>query len=339
MALLSRGAHVIENRGEPSTCHGGGGTAIHDDPARLTGRRQVSPDTFELSLRCPRIAEAARQGQFVNVLLPGPDFGYRVIGEDDEARRGLPPTLIRRPFSICNAYASDEANTPDTIDLLVKVVGRGTALLCGLELGAEMLILGPLGNVFELPSEGATAALVAGGCGWASLTLLARELRRRGHPTCAFIGAATVDDLPLDTVEGPRPDAFGDALPEVCATSIQLRELGIDVAFAAEAGGPAYRGLVTDLLAEFLRQEQGREIAIYACGPWPMLKAVAAIARAADRPCQVSVEERMGCGIGVCNSCAVEVVLPDGSIGHKKLCVDGPVLDAGEVNWEQWMGG
>ena len=323
-------------------CHEAGAALLHDETARLVARRQVSRDTVELSFISPRIASAARPGQFVNVLLPSPDFGYRVLAGEEEARlaAGDPgATLIRRPFSICNAYASDGGEGCDTIDLLVKIVGRGTALLAALEAGTELSILGPLGNTFTLPPEGAAAALVAGGCGWAGLTMLAHALRDRGQPTYAFIGAATVEDLPLDTVEGPRPDAFGDAMPDACATSVQLLELGITVAMAAEQGGAAYRGLVTDLLERFLATEEGRGAHVYACGPWPMLKVVARLAGAAGRPCQVSMEERMGCGIGVCNSCVVEVILPDGSVGHKKLCVDGPVLDAREVNWGQRMDG
>ena len=319
-------------------CHAAGAALVHDETARLDDRRQISADTFQLSFHSPRIASEARPGQFVNVLLPSPDFGYRVLGSEEEALAsadGPGPTLIRRPFSIQSAYPMDEDGETDTIGLLVKVVGRGTAQLAGLELGAELKILGPLGNTFELPPAGATVALVAGGCGWAGLQLLAVELWLRGHPTYAFIGAARVEDLPLYTIDRPRPDVFRDQLPEVCATSVVLEQLDITVAMAAEEGGAAYRGLVTDLLEAFLAREDGRAAHVYACGPWPMLKVVAGLAGAAGRPCRVSLEERMGCGIGVCNSCVVEVMLPDGSIGHKKLCVDGPVLDAAEVNWDQ----
>jgi len=306
--------------------------AVFDELAQLAARRQVSPDTFELRLRAPRIAEAARPGQFANVLVPSAGFGTRAFDDADAwlaRERGPSPTLIRRPFSI---YRSDG----DSFDLLVKAVGRGSRQLAALEAGAELFVLGPLGNTFDLPPEGATAALVAGGCGWASLAMLARELRRRGHPTYAFIGAATVDDLPLDTREGPRPPhPFLDDLPRVCVTSQELEALGITVALAAEAGGQLYGGLVTDLLARFLRRDNAERVHVYACGPWAMLRCVAQLADEFGGPCQVSLEERMGCGLGVCNSCVVEVVLPDGTPGHRKLCTDGPVLNASEVNWEQ----
>jgi len=315
---------------------------ILDEAATVAGRTAIRADTVELSLRSPRIAAAARPGQFVDVLLPGPGFGYRVA-EGEEAWRDLPrlrrPFLIRRPFSIYRAHASDRGADRDTIDLLVKVVGVGTRALAQLEVGAGVKVLGPLGNGFSLPPAGAPAALVAGGCGWASLAMLARELRRRGHPTYAFIGAATVEALPVATCEAKaRPALFRDELPEACVTSDELESLGVTVALAAEAGGRVYGGLVTDLLEKFLRGEHGRGAHVYACGPWGMLRRVADLAERSGAPCQVALEERMGCGIGVCNSCVVEVFLPSGEVGHKKLCADGPVLDAAEVNWDQNRG-
>jgi len=96
-----------------------------------------------------------------------------------------------------------------------------------------------------------------------------------------------------------------------------------------------FGGFVTELLDEFLRGRHVSHPHVYACGPWGMLRHVAEFAHAVASPCQVALEERMGCGVGVCNSCVVDVFLPDGSTGHKKLCTDGPVLDAAEVDWEQ----
>ena len=314
------------------------GEPIHDEAARLTACRQVSPDTFELSFHSPRIAAAARPGQFANVLVPFDGFGYRSFDSPEQWAATAPrqgPTVIRRPFSIYRTYALDGSGTTDTFDLLVKAIGRGSRQLVATAPGTEVSVLGPLGNTFDLPQAGATAALVAGGCGWASLAMLARALRALGHSVYAFIGAATVADLPLDTHEGARPHSLAAELPEVCVTSRELDALGITVALAAEKGGKVYGGLVTDLLGRFLRRDNGETVQVYACGPWPMLRVVAQLADELGAACQVSLEERMGCGIGVCNSCVVEVLLPDGSIGHKKVCTDGPVLDAAEVNWEQ----
>jgi len=326
---------------------------VLDEAAALVGRKLVAADTVELALHCPRIAAAARPGQFVNVMLPSPDFGYRVL--EGGAWGGGRPFLVRRPFSVHRVYRTDSthsthstdstgptdpsdrsAPSPNTLALLIKAVGDGSRLLGDLPLGTGLKLLGPLGNSFALPPPGVAAALVAGGCGWAGLGMLARELRRLGHPTYAFIGAQTAEGLPLETVVGgaslPRA-SFVEGLPDVCLTSAELESLGVVVALAAEAGGRLYGGLVTDLLAAFLRKRGSDGVHIYACGPRAMLARVAELARAHRAPCQVAMEERMACGMGVCNSCVVEVLLPNGRVGHRKLCTDGPVLDAAEVHW------
>jgi len=303
--------------------------SIHDERATVVALRAVSSDSFEITLRSPKIADSALPGQFVNVLLPGGDFGYRVFESEESQAAAEPkvqPRVLRRPFGV---YRVDG----DTFDILVKVIGEGTRQLSTLALGAELHVLGPLGNSFALPPPGTVAALVAGGCGWAGLGLLARELRRRDIETYAFIGAATEAEIPLDTTVTTTPDPVVPGLPETCLTSQELESIGVHVALAAERGGRLYSGMVTDLLMSILRQDHGQAVQVYACGPWAMLRATAALCREAGAACQVSLEERMGCGYGVCNSCVVSVRLPDGSTGHKKVCVDGPILDADEVVW------
>jgi dihydroorotate dehydrogenase electron transfer subunit len=289
----------------------------------------VAAETFEITLLSPKIAGAARAGQFVNILLPAPPPGYRVVGEAAwiAERPGPRPTLLRRPFGVYRRNG-------DTFDILVKVIGEGTRQLSELPLGAQVEVLGPLGNTFSMPPSGAVAALVAGGCGWAGLGLLARELRDRRVETVAFIGAATEAEIPVDTTPTTMRERFLPELPKTCLTSEDLESIGVRVALAAERGGRVYAGMVTDLLASILRQSHGQDVHVYACGPWAMLRATADLCRANGVPCQVSLEERMGCGYGVCNSCVVDVLLPDGSVGHKKLCVDGPILDAREVKWD-----
>jgi dihydroorotate dehydrogenase electron transfer subunit len=313
---------------------------VHDEAARVTGRVQVSEDTFELSLLSPRIARAARPGQFVNVLVPGGDFSQRAFPDEvawSQEARLQRPVLVRRPFSIYRAYGAAAGDVPDSIDLLIKVVGEGSRRLCQVPEGATLQTLGPLGRGFELPPAGVPAALVAGGCGWASLGLLARALRRREHPTYAFIGALTEESLPLRTAPGRRPAGFLDALPESCVTSEELEALGVTVGLAADQGGRVYGGLVTALLERFLASEHGAGAHVFACGPTVMLRRVAELAAEHDAPCQLAFEKRMACGMGVCMSCVCEVKAPDGSRAHKRLCVDGPVLRADAVTWAEEM--
>ena len=185
--------------------------SIHDEGATVVGLRAVAADTFEITLRSPKIAAAARAGQFVNVLLPSPPGGYRILDEADwrAERPGPRPTLLRRPFGVYRRAG-------DTFDILVKVIGDGTRQLATLALGTTLQVLGPLGNTFSPPPAGSVAALVAGGCGWAGLGLLARELRERKIETVAFIGAATEAEIPVDTTETTMREPF---LPELPAGS------------------------------------------------------------------------------------------------------------------------
>ena len=304
---------------------------VFDEAAPLVERRQVGRDIVELTFQAPRIARTAAPGQFVNVLLPSHDFTYKV--HDRWPSTSPPrPFLLRRPFGI---YRAD----PDggRVAILVRLVGEGTRALARLRPSEPVKLLGPLGKGFDLPPDGAAAILVAGGCGWASLGMLARTLAQRGNPTYAFIGAATTDELPVETTERAIDQAhpLAGELPGVCVTAAELEELGITVGLAAEEGGNLYRGLVTGLLERFVETNRVRDAWLFACGPWPMLEKVARLARSRGLRCQVALEEMMACGMGVCNSCVVEVVEPDGSIAHRKLCTDGPVLDAAVVNWNR----
>ena len=315
-------------------------TPIFDETARLLRSRQVSPDAFELSLRSPRIAAAARAGQFVNVLVPSGGFGRRVFATEHDWLAARPPArrvLVRRPFSIYRAHGPGDGPV-DRLDLLVRAIGEGTRRLVATEVGTELRVLGPLGKPFDLPPAGAPAALVAGGCGWASLGLLARELRRRGHPVYAFIGARTAGELPLDTAQAAGRVSFLDARPDGCVTSRELEGLGIVVGLCAEEGGDAYPGLVTGLLARFLGSGDGAGAHVYGCGPFAMLRVVARLAAEHDAPAQLSFEKRMACGIGVCMSCVCEVKDAEGRRAHKRLCLDGPILRAHEVDWSREQG-
>ena len=328
---------AVPGSATPATPH-----RIHDETARLCSVTPVSPDTCELALASAQIAAAARPGQFVNVMVPGSRFGQRTFDSEAAWRAAEPrprPVLLRRPFSIYRAHASSGRGVPDTIELLVKVIGEGTRQLCAAPLDTEVRVLGPLGNVFSFPPQGTAVALVAGGCGWASLAMLAHELRRRDHPTYAFIGAATEESLPLRTELGRRPTSFLDALPEMCVTSRELEELGVIVGMAALEGGRLYGGLVTDLLERFLQSEHGQGACVVACGPFAMLRRVAELAAEHDAPCQLSLEKRMACGMGACMSCVCETFAEDGSMEHKRLCQDGPVLDAREINWDEELHG
>ena len=109
----------------------------------------------------------------------------------------------------------------------------------------------------------------------------------------------------------------------------EFKKLGAKVYIATEDGSRGFKGLVTQLLTKRLKSVQKQPAPIYACGPSPMLKAISVIAKRLNVPCQISIEERMACGIGTCLGCAVKTVT-----GYKMVCKDGPVFNSGDITWQ-----
>ena len=210
--------------------------------------------------------------------------------------------LLRRPFSV---WAADRG--AGTVDLLVQVVGRGTDLLAQLRPGAPLPMLGPLGRPFGLPATPGCIVIVAGGVGVAPLTLLAEHARRDGHTVVGLLGARSADRL-----------VGRERLAAQCG----------ELLVATEDGSEGRPGLVTDLLAGFLRQTETRDL-VCTCGPRPMMRRVAELCRAHAVPCQVSFESWMGCGVGACLGC----VVPEAGGGMVRVCRDGPVFEAERIAW------
>ena len=205
-------------------------------------------------------------------------------------------TLLPRPISICDADCEEGSLT-----LVYQVVGSGTAHLSGLKPGASLRILGPLGNGFAQKNGLRSAALVGGGIGAPPLLMLAKQLRGRG--------------VALDACLGFRDTSI---------LTDEFTALGAQVHIATDSGREGLRGTVIDLLrAHNLHPDE-----IFACGPKPMLSALAGYARQHNIPCQVCLEERMACGLGACVGC---VVKSQGKPEYKKVCCDGPVFYTDEV--------
>jgi len=210
--------------------------------------------------------------------------------------------LLRRPFSIHQV-------TPDgALRILFKVVGRGTARLSQLTAGLHLDLIGPLGRGFAI-EPGRPACLVGGGIGAAPLLFLAEKLLTRCRPA------------EIQILLGARTRAEAEAL---------LREfelLDLKVRVATDDGSLGYHGLVPELLA---RQASPAAEAVYSCGPFLMMKEVARLCKAAGRPCQVSLETMMACGVSACLGCAI----PAKTGGYLHVCKEGPVFRAEEVVWE-----
>lgn len=214
--------------------------------------------------------------------------------------------LLHRPLAVYNASG-------DVFEILVKVVGSGTRMLSEKKVGDNIDIIGPLGNRFPESDGFQTSILVAGGMGIAGLMRLASFLK--GNRIIALIGAST------------REKIVGDK---------DLMVLGAEIHIATEDGSAGYRGKVTELLEEILSSERSSSVPlrIFSCGPTPMLKVIAEIAKEYKIPAYVSLEERMACGVGACMGCVCQVASPDGETYYKTVCADGPVFDAREIVWK-----
>jgi dihydroorotate dehydrogenase electron transfer subunit len=201
---------------------------------------------------------------------------------------------LARAFSIAR-FSDGEAH------YLLEDVGPGTRRLCELGPGDRIWVLGPLGQGFTAPQDGRRALLVGGGVGIAPLAIWQDELARKDIPAQALLGFR----------DGPR--ARGAAL------------LGA-AQVATDDGSAGRHGLVTDLLVEQL--DKDGHATVYACGPAPMLETVREICATRSIPAQLALEAGMACGFGACYGC----VVPRRGGGYLRVCVDGPVIDAAELD-------
>ena len=214
-----------------------------------------------------------------------------------------PGFLLRRPISI--SHINRQAGT---LTLVVEVRGPGTTALSQLEEGQTMDFLGPCGHGFELLLSPAKAVIVGGGIGTPPL-------------------------LELGAHYGGRADVFlGFRTAEMAILAENFAALGCRVQIATDDGSRGHHGMVTDLLAQHLNINLPD--VIYGCGPKPMLAAVAQLAARHGVRCQVSLEERMACGIGACLGCAFRMTQKDqnGAPIYHHVCKRGPVFEACDVD-------
>ncbi|MHC5061151.1 MAG: dihydroorotate dehydrogenase electron transfer subunit [Planctomycetota bacterium] len=275
-----------------------------------------------------RCFSKTRPGQFAEIKLsefglPGPN-GIRAKLADIAHKQ----ILLRRPFSFCDVRTVSPSEV--IVEILYCVLGPGTLRMSALVKGNMISIIGPLGNRFSVPAGKKIALLVAGGMGAPPLLHLARYLKSDfpSVQVAAFAGARTVGDLPF-TEQGS--DENGGATSEFAGYCAHSH-------VATDDGSAGFKGFVTEHLQQWLKDNapSAEEAVIYSCGPEVMLAEVAKVAAEYDIDCQVSMERMMGCGIGLCQSCAVESKSAgaDDTV-YKLCCKDGPVFDAREVVFEQ----
>jgi dihydroorotate dehydrogenase electron transfer subunit len=284
------------------------GTIFLED-AEVLAHQAFPGAQYVMRLRAPGCARRALPGSFVHLSCD-------------------PALPMRRPLSLMRADGA-----AGWIEVLYKIVGRGTELLARRRAGESLSVLGPIGKPFVPHPERPRPLLLGGGVGIPPMVFIADALRRDKRAAWKpFVAMGSEIPFPFNA----RPSQIVvPGVPEgVIAAMPLLEDWGIASRLASKQGyAGCHDGFVTDLGREWLRALPAGargEVEIFACGPTPMLRAVAALAQEFALPCQVSLEEHMACAVGGCAGCAVEVSLPGGK-AMQRVCVDGPVFDAEQV--------
>ena len=249
-----------------------------------------------------KIVSMERTGDAVYMLLEAGDMvrtSFQNPGQFVHVKCGE-GLLLRRPISVCTCQKDEPS---DLVTIVFEVRGEGTQWLADRQVGDELDVLGLAGNGFPIKSEG-RYLLVGGGIGIPPMLGCAQFTHGR---STAILGGRSKDKIILS-----------DRFDEECTK----------VMIATDDGSLGYHGFVDALVRQELTEDKNYD-AVLACGPKPMLRNVARVAEEFGVPCLVSMEERMGCGVGACLVCACDMA--DGS--RKHVCKDGPVFDSKEVDW------
>ncbi|MEW5007726.1 MAG: dihydroorotate dehydrogenase electron transfer subunit [Cycloclasticus sp.] len=285
---------------------------IFIEDAEILSQQAFEAEQYVLRLHAPKCAASAKAGQFAHIQCD-------------------PQRPMRRPLSIMRVSASE-----GWVELLYKAVGEGTRLLSQRSCGEQVSVMGPIGRPFELLADRPKALLLGGGVGIPPMIALSEEIKDQ-QPTISpvvFMGSEVPFPFTRDASALPvngLSEAVSDCLPLLEDWAIPSR-----LASLQDYAG-VYQGYITDLARDYLNAMSATErqqVAIYSCGPTPMLKAVAALAKEFQLPCQVSLEEYMACAVGGCAGCVVKVTDSNGE-SMKRVCVDGPVFEANTVFNEQ----
>ncbi len=206
----------------------------------------------------------------------------------------VPGKTLRRPISICDA-------DKETLRLVFQVKGEGTEIMSQLKEGSMVDIIAPLGTGFTI-EQGKRYCFIGGGI---------------GVPPMLYTAKATENPLVITGFRGK----------ELVILQEDFKNCGAELVLTTDDGSAGVHGFVTDVLKEKINEVDE----ICACGPMPMLRAIAQIAKENNKPCQVSLEERMGCGVGACLVCACKVKKAGGEEEYLHVCKNGPVFNAEEV--------
>ncbi len=282
-------------------------SSVFLEDAAVLQRREYPQGQYVLRLRAPRCAGAAKPGQFIHL-------------------RCDPGLRMRRPYSIMSASASR-----GWIEILYKTVGRGSLLLGKKREGDVLSGFGPIGNGFVVHDEYPQPLLLGGGVGIPPVFFLAESLHRE-YAFSPFVIFASERPFPFPVCESEIAVAGVGA--EIRATHSALEAFGMAARLCSRRPRPGcFNGFaheLADARLSRLSAADKAQVEIFACGPVPMLAAVAGLARRHRLPCQLSLEEYMACALGGCAGCVVPTTGHNG-IAMQRVCVDGPVFDAASL--------
>jgi dihydroorotate dehydrogenase electron transfer subunit len=277
------------------------------EDAEIIDHQAFAGQQFILRLRAPKAARRATPGTFAHISVD-------------------PAVPLRRPLSIMRANASE-----GWLEFLYKPKGHGLEKLSARRSGEVLSVLAPIGRGFTPDPARPQLLALGGGVGIPPMIFLADQFRARPEFKALVLMGSEVP-FPFELVES-RLEVTGSPTDATRAVAL-LERWGVPSRLASNAGLPGcHRGYVTDLARAWLqtRAPTARaDVQVLACGPTPMLVAVAKLAREFDLPCQLALEEFMACGIGGCAGCNVLLQTAEGP-AMKRVCVDGPVFDAREV--------
>jgi len=279
---------------------------LHVEDAEILSHQAYDGDQFVMRLQAPKTAALARAGSFVHI----------------RCDRHLP---MRRPLSIMRSDTQ-----AGWIELLYKAFGAGTRLLAEQPAGSRVNLIGPIGQPFTTNPDKKRPLLMGGGVGIPPMIFLADQLRKTAAEPLVLMGS----EVPFPFRPRPSQMLIPGIPAGIIAAMPLLEDWHIASRLSSQQGYPGcFDGYITDLARSWLDGQdpaRHKDIEIFACGPHPMLEAVARLAHDYQLPCQVSLEEFMACAVGGCAGCTV-MVHTDSGPAMKRVCVDGPVFDADSI--------
>ena len=263
----------------------------------IVSNEEIQKEFFLMKVKLGNAFDDPLPGQFVMIRIAG-----------------LTDPFLSRPISIYSFFRSKNFCT---IELLYRIVGKGTRILAGLIKTSQVEINGPLGSSFEMSADKKQIIFIAGGIGIAPLSLLAEHLCRNDcsskQEMSFYLGAQTADAIVgLD----------------------KIQKLCYNIQICTDDGTLGRKGFVTDAFQKDINKYSAANTMIYTCGPKPMVRKLSKILHGSKFHCQASLEERMACGTGACMGCAVAIKDNKGNLTYKRVCADGPVFDIRQIVWE-----